>query len=132
LVLVDSNVLLDVLQDDARWADWSQSQLETLGLVDRLCINAIVYAEVSIGFSRIEDLDRALADAGLAVEEMPRAALFLAGKVFRASRRGRSGGILPDYLIGAHASVCGWTLLTRDQRLVAAFPRLKAITPARD
>ena len=132
MVLVDTHVLLDVLQDDPRWADWSQQQLESARLNDRLAINAVIYSELSIAFARIEELETVVAEANLAVEAIPREALFLAGKVFLRYRRARGAkpGVLPDFFIGAHAAVMQWPLLTRDTRRYRRyFPTLKLITP---
>ena len=132
MVLVDTNVLLDVLQDDPRWADWSQQQLESARLSDRLAINAVIYSELSIAFARIEELEAVVTEANLAVEAIPREALFLAGKVFRRYRRARGAkpGVLPDFFIGAHAAVMQWPLLTRDARRYRRyFPTLKLISP---
>lgn len=131
-VLVDSNVLLDVVTDDAAWADWSQRQLEACALRGSLVVNAVVYAELSIGFARIEELEAALSETGVAVAEIPRPALFLAGKAFRAYRRkgGARTGVLPDFFIGAHAAVAGWPLLSRDAgRYRSYFPTLELIAP---
>ena len=118
MTLVDTNVLLDVATDDPKWARWSLRQLDAAALRGRLLINAVVYAEFSIGYSLIEDADRILAAVGLDVTEMPRAALFLAGKVFRRyrARGGSRTGVLPDFFIGAHAAVTRIPLLTRDPR----------------
>ncbi len=132
MVLVDTNVLLDVLQDDPRWAEWSQQQLESTRLTDRLAINAVIYAELSIAFVRIEELEAVVSEAALAVEAMPREALFLAGKAFLNYRRARGArpGVLPDFFIGAHAAVMKWPLLTRDvRRYRRYFPTLKLISP---
>lgn len=132
MILVDTNVLLDVVEDDADWADWSIGQLEAAGLRDRLCINPVVYAELSIAFERIEELDRVLGDGGLSMEPLPREALFLAGKAFLhyRRRRGTKTGVLPDFFIGAHAAVAGWPLLTRDaSRYRHYFPSLELISP---
>ena len=132
MVLVDTNVLLDVLQDDPRWADWSQQQLENARLADRLAINAVIYSELSIAFARIEELENVVTEANLTVEAIPREALFLAGKVFLRYRRARGAkpGVLPDFFIGAHAAVMQWPLLTRDvRRYRRYFPTLKLITP---
>ena len=87
MILVDTNVLLDVVTDDPVWADWSIRQLDAAALKGRLTINGVVYAELSVRFDRIEDLDGVLADAGIALIDIPRAALFLAGKVFRLKQR---------------------------------------------
>jgi predicted nucleic acid-binding protein len=104
-VLVDTNVLLDVLEDDPRWARWSQEQLESAALTNQLTINAIIYAELSVAFARIEELEEVVAQAALSVESIPREALFLAGKAFvdYRRRRGAKDGVLPDFFIGAHA-----------------------------
>jgi predicted nucleic acid-binding protein len=132
MILVDTNVLLDVLQDDPRWAEWSQQQLEGARLTDRLAINAVIYAELSIAFRRIEELEAVITEASLAVEAMPREALFLAGKAFLNYRRARGSrrGVLPDFFIGAHAAVMKWPLLTRDARRYRRyFPSLRLIAP---
>ncbi len=93
-ILVDTNVLLDVVTDDATWAGWSQRQLEIWALRGTLVINAVIYAELSIGFERIEELEAVLTETGIALAEIPRPALFLAGKVFRAYKR--KGGARPS------------------------------------
>ena len=131
MVLVDTNVLLDVVTDDPKWAEWSQGQLETAGLTDRLVINPVIYSELSIAFARIEELERLLVEASLVVEQIPREALFLAGKVFVEYRRrkGTKRGVLPDFYIGAHAAVMRWPLLTRDAgRYRGYFPSVRLIT----
>lgn len=118
MTLVDTNVLLDVATDNPRWARWSLQQLDAAAIRGRVLMNAVVYAEFSIGYARIEEADRVLANVGLDMTEIPRAALFLAGKVFRRYRaQGGSGtGVLPDFFIGAHAAVAQVPLLTRDPR----------------
>jgi predicted nucleic acid-binding protein len=134
LLLVDTNVLLDVLQDDPHWCSWSLAQLDRLSQTDTLCINAVVYAELSIAFRDIVELDQAVETMGLELLEIPREALFLAGKVFAAYRRrgGTKSGVLPDFLIGAHAAIEGMSLLTRDAaRFRSNFPTLQVITPAK-
>jgi predicted nucleic acid-binding protein len=125
VVLVDTNVLLDVVTADPVWADWSQRQLETLALQTRLAINLVVYAELSIGFQRIDEVDAVLAVTDVEIEEIPRPALFLAGKAFRdyRARRGAKTGVLPDFLIGAHAVVARTALLTRDARRIGRTSR---------
>ena len=134
MVLVDTNVLLDVLQDDPQWADWSQGQLESASLTDSLAINAVIYSELSMAFERIEELEVVLSEASLNVESIPREALFLAGKAFltyRRSRKGTKQSVLPDFYIGAHAAVSGLAILTRDvSRYRSYFPTVKLITPA--
>jgi predicted nucleic acid-binding protein len=132
VILVDTNVLLDVLQDDPKWAGWSQGQLETANLTDRLAINAVIYSELSMAFARIEELEAVISEASLTVESIPREALFLAGKVFLDYRRrqGSKRGALPDFYIGAHAAVNGYPILTRDiARYRGYFPTVRLITP---
>jgi predicted nucleic acid-binding protein len=132
MILVDTNVLLDVLQDDLKWAGWSQSQLDAASATERLAINSIIYSELSISFARIEELETVIAEAALAVEEVPREALFLAGKAFLRYRRGKGAkhSVLPDFIIGAHAAVMHWSILTRDAgRYRTYFPTVDLITP---
>ncbi|WP_100965562.1 type II toxin-antitoxin system VapC family toxin [Bosea sp. FBZP-16] len=131
-VLVDSNVLLDVLTQDTRWGAWSARVLSEAADRQRLVINAMVYAEISVHYSRIEDLDEALPTTMLEREPIPFAAAFLAGKCFLAYKR--RGGVkqspLPDFFIGAHAAVAGYTLITRDaSRYRTYFPGLSLIAP---
>lgn len=132
MILVDTNVLLDVVTNDPVWANWSQGQLDTLSLADSLAINAIVYSELSVAFKRIEDIDQALTLAALKLTEIPREALFLAGKVFAQHRRRRGAkvNVLPDFFVGAHAAVMEWPLLTRDAaRYQTYFPTVQLISP---
>jgi len=132
MILVDTCVLLDVVQADARWADWSQEQLERATERGGLLINPIVYAEFSVWYDDLQWLDHVLADFGVAFEEMPRAALFLAGKAFRQyrARRGTRAGVLPDFFIGAHAAVRELPLLTRDTaRIRTYFPTVALLAP---
>ena len=133
MILVDTNVLLDILQDDPQWAEWSQQQLETVSLTDSLAINAVIYSELSMAFERIEDLEAVIAEASLTLEPIPREALFLAGKVFLDYRRrqGAKQGVLPDFYIGAQAAVNGWPILTRDVgRYRSYFPTVRLVAPA--
>jgi predicted nucleic acid-binding protein len=133
-VLVDSNVLLDVLTGDPAWAEWSEQALAASADSHRLVINAIVYAEISVRFSRIEDLEDALPGAFIEREAIPFEAAFLAAKAFVTYRRrgGARSAPLPDFFIGAHAAVAGYTLLTRDRaRYRSYFPRLPLIAPPR-
>lgn len=132
MTLVDTNVLLDLVTDDPVWAEWSVRQLDAASLKGPLAINDVVYAEMSVRFGRIEDLDAVLDEAGIALAPMPRPALFLAGKVFQRYRAagGTRNGVLPDFFIGAHAAVAGLPLLTRDvQRYRTYFPSLRLIAP---
>lgn len=134
MILVDTNVVLDLVQNDPVWAGWSQEQLEKASVQSTLCINAVIYAELSIAFDRIEDLEAVLKEGEFRVEPIPREALFLAGKAFVQYRKqkGTRAGVLPDFFIGAHAAVAGFPLLTRDTRRYASyFPTLELIVPAR-
>jgi predicted nucleic acid-binding protein len=131
-VLVDSNVLLDVVTEDEDWFDWSAAALERAASASRLVINPIIYAEVSIGFDRIEDLDAVLPETYFERHPLPWEAGFLAGKCFLQYRRsaGSKGAPLPDFYIGAHAAISGMALLTRDpKRYRAYFPKLELIAP---
>lgn len=134
MVLVDTNVLLDLVQDDPRWADWSQRQLEAASLRGPLGINPVIYAELSIAFVRIEELEAVLTEGDIEVRETPREALFLAGKAFmkyRSRARSPRAGVLPEFFIGAHAAVMDWPLLTRDvRRYRSYFPSVELICPA--
>jgi hypothetical protein len=130
--LVDTNVLFDVLYDDPTWADWSVLQLGRAALRGPLAINEVVYAELSVRFPTIEQLEQFLDELNVQVAASPRPALFMAGKAF-AQYRDRGGprtSILPDFLIGAHAAVLGLPLLTRDPRRYRTyFPRLAVVAP---
>ena len=131
-ILVDSNVILDVFLDDPNWAEWSESELEKFSSNTKLFINPVVYSEVSIGFKTIEGLELALNHAGFQILEIPKEALFLAGKAFLKYRKNR--GIrrspLPDFYIGAQAAILEMDLLTRDaSRYHTYFPTVKLISP---
>jgi len=131
-VLVDSTVILDVVTEDKRWREWSSKTLAELSEDRALVINPVIYAEVSIGFDRIENLDDALPEEYFRRDPIPWEASFLAGKCYLRYRK--SGGTrrspLPDFFIGAHAAVRGMDLLTRDVgRYRAYFPKLSLITP---
>ncbi|MFV0254061.1 MAG: type II toxin-antitoxin system VapC family toxin [Beutenbergiaceae bacterium] len=130
--LVDSNVLLDVVTDDPTWGAWSRSALASALDHGPVVINPLVYAEVSIGFDRIEDLENALPPAHFRRDDLPWGAAFLAGKAFLTYRRrgGERTSPLPDFYIGAHAAVAGLRLLTRDRgRYGTYFPRIVLLTP---
>lgn len=131
-VLVDSNVILDVFLDDLQWADWSESMLDKYSSQTSLFINGIIYSEISIGFEKIEELEYSIRRAGFQLIEIPKEALFLAGKVFLKykKRKGAKTTPLPDFFIGAQAAVLGLDLLTRDvSRYKSYFPSVKLITP---
>ena len=132
MTLVDTNILLDLVTNDPTWADWSIAQLDAAALKGPLVINDVVYAELSVRFATIEALDALLDEAGVIMHAIPRASLFLAGKVFhryRAAGGGRTS-VLPDFFIGAHAAVAGLPLLSRDPgRYRTYFPTLELLTP---
>jgi predicted nucleic acid-binding protein len=134
MLLVDTNVLVDVLEDDPEWADWSIGQLRAHSQIHRLAINPIIYAELSLTFSTVEALDRTLDDLGLTLMEIPKPALFLAGKAFVRYRRqgGQKQNVLADFFIGAHAAVSRYPLLTRDtRRYTAYFSDVQLVAPDR-
>src|ERR1700732_4109799 len=125
MILVDTNVLLDVLENDAEWAGWSQDQLDAASATDTLAINQIIYSELSMAFARIEEIEAVIEEVGLQVEPIPREALFLAAKSFRKYRKtkGIKNNVLPNFFIGAHAAVMQWPILTRDvSRYRTYFP----------
>ncbi len=131
-VLVDSNVILDVATEDPTWGEWSARALARAADRSVLVINPIVFAEVSVGFLRVEDLEEALPPEIYRRDPLPYEAAFLGGKSFLSYRRrgGRRAVPLPDFYIGAHAAVAGHQLLTRDAaRYRTYFPRLTLIAP---
>jgi predicted nucleic acid-binding protein len=132
-MLIDANVLLDVMTEDARWLAWSAEALERAADRYRLVINPVIYAEVSIRYSRIEELEAALPKTMFDREAIPYEAAFLAGKAFLAYRRrgGTKRSPLPDFFVGAHAAVAGYSLMTRDAaRYWTYFPKLPLIAPS--
>jgi predicted nucleic acid-binding protein len=132
VTLVDSNVLLDVATEDPKWSRWSERALLDAADQGQLAINPIIYAEVSIGFAGIEDLDDAVPPETFARVPLPYEAGFLAGKAFIAYRRrgGARSTPLPDFYIGAHAAIAGYQLLTRDaHRYRTYFPSLRLLCP---
>ncbi len=132
MIFVDSCVLIDVIEDDPHWADWSQRQLESAAATQQLVINPVIYAEISVRFDRMEDVNRLLDAAQITLTDMTREALFLAGKAYQRYRQrgGTRTGTLPDFFIGAHASVLGAPVITRDaSRYAGYFPALRLIAP---
>jgi hypothetical protein len=132
LVLVDANVLLDLVTGPNAWSEWSAAELRRAAATGPLFANDVVFAEVSIGFRRIEDAERVFAEAEVALAPMPRPALFRAGEAFHEYRRrgGTRAGVLPDFFIGAHAEAAGMRLLTRDGgRYRSYFPDVALIAP---
>lgn len=132
MIVVDTCVLVDVLDDDAEWSDWSREQLDVWSSRGPLIINPVIYAELSIGFERVDAVDRIIERAGLDFREIPHAALFLAGKASQLYRRrgGRRTGVLSDFFIGAHAALLKVPVLTRDVvRYRGYFRNLDVIAP---
>lgn len=132
MILVDTNVLVDVFEDDAEWSDWSQDRLDSANATDTLAINSVIYSEHSIGFARIEEPEAVIKEASLAIQDIPREAQFLAGKASLRYRRSRGTkrSVLPDFHIGTHAAVMQWPLLTRDgARYRSYFPTVSLIAP---
>ena len=132
MIFVDTNVLLDVVTRDPVWADWSKRELEAAALRERLAINPVVYAELSAGFTTIEQVEEVLGLVGITVVQMSRPALFMAGRAFRDYRRrgGTKAGVLPDFFIGAHAAVLAVPLITRDAaRYRSYFPTVELVAP---
>jgi predicted nucleic acid-binding protein len=130
--LVDTNVLLDLATNDPNWADWSVRALDAASIRGALLINDVIYAEFSVRFAAIETLDAFVEEAGLEQAPMPGAGLFLAGKAFQRyrDRGGARASVLPDFFIGAHATILDIPLLTRDEgRYRNYFPKLALITP---
>ena len=131
-ILVDSNIILDVFLDDPNWAEWSESKLVTFSSMTKLFINPVIYSEVSIGFKRIEELESALNRTGFQMLEIPKEALFLAGKAFLKypKNKGTKRSPLPDFYIGAQAAILEMDLITRDpSRYRTYFPTVKLISP---
>jgi len=131
--LVDSNVILDILTDDPTWAEWSIDALARVAESGPVYINPIIYAEVSVRFTSVEDLDEALPLRDFRRQALPWASAFLAEKAFLRYRRsdGTRPSTLPDFFIGAHAAVADLTLVTRDVgRYQTYFPTVELITPA--
>lgn len=131
-VLVDSCVLLDLFTNDVRWADWSENILENYSKKNILCINPIVFTEISIGFDSLNNVRMAIKEIGIEILEIPIETLFLTGKVFLSYRKnkGIKNSPLPDFFIGAHASVSKMDLITRDKsKYKTYFPNINLICP---
>ncbi len=131
-VFVDSCILLDLFTDDPTWGNWSENILDRYSQTNSLYINSIVYTEISIGFTNIEEVEKVISALDIKVLEMPREALFLAGKVFLKYRKnnGTKNSPLPDFFIGAHTSVSRLDLITRDSaKYKTYFPHVNLIHP---
>ncbi|MGH8893577.1 MAG: type II toxin-antitoxin system VapC family toxin [Actinomycetes bacterium] len=132
VTLVDSNVLLDVATEDSVWSEWSADALAAAADQGALVINPIVYAEVSVGFATIEELDDVLRPETFHRADLPYQAGFLAAKAFAAYRRRGGSRVvpLPDFFVGAHAAVSRFRLLSRDPRRYRSyFPTVELLSP---
>ena len=130
--LIDTNIILDIVTEDAKWFDWSSKTLSDCAERGKIWINPIIYAEVSVGFSRIEELDEVLPQTVFRRAELPWPAAFLAGKCFLKYKKlaVMRKTPLPDFYIGAHAAIADLTLVTRDRgRFTTYFPKIKMIAP---
>jgi predicted nucleic acid-binding protein len=131
--LIDTNLIVDIVNDNPTWVEWSESVLSDAAHVGPVYINPIVYAEVSLAYDTIEALNSALGVLGITREPLPFEAGFLAGRAYLAYRRagGTRSSPMPDFYIGAHAVVAGLTVLTRDPRRIRNyFPTVKIIAPS--
>lgn len=131
-VLIDSCILLDLFTDDPVWGDWSENILDRYSQTNSLFINSIIYTEISIGFAKIEEVEKAVSELGIKVLKILREALFLTGKVFLKYRenRGAISSPLPDFFIGVHAAVSILDLVTRDSaRYKTYYPHVNLIHP---
>ena len=132
VILVDSCVITDLADPESAWFEWSTETLEQLDQNHKLVIDPIVYAECSIGYKRIEEVEALFEHLGFAIKPIPREALFLAGKAFLQyrKRKGQKGNVLPDFFIGAHAAISGFQIITRDRgRFGTYFPTVALIMP---
>ena len=132
MILIDSNILIDLLQNNPIWKPWSIEQLRAASARETLCINMVIYAELSANFNMAQELDTFLDKVRITVEPISHQAAFLAGQAFRQYRqnKGTKSGVLPDFFIGAHAQAQRHTLLTRDRaRYQRYFPSVTLIAP---
>jgi hypothetical protein len=132
MVLVDANVLLDIFTNDPLWNRWSTSKLRSVLISDNAALNPIIYAEISLAFGHSAELEDHIQSLAIRKLDLPYKAAFDAGRAFLKYRRagGERRSPLPDFYIGAHASVAGFTLLTRDaNRYSTYFPSVKLIAP---
>jgi predicted nucleic acid-binding protein len=132
MLLVDTNVLIDLVDEEKHWYDWSAGQLRHLSTVHELLVNSVIYAELAPAFASPHSLDSRIQDLELSFQEIPRAALFVAGVAHRHYRQagGPRESILSDFFIGAHAMVLGCGIITRDARRYRKyFPLVPLVTP---
>jgi predicted nucleic acid-binding protein len=132
MILIDSNIIFDIIDNDLQWRPWSTGQLRSYANIETLAINAIVYAEISPRYLASRSVDELVESLKLSYMQIPRAAAFLAGKAFAEYRRkgGTRSNVLADFFIGAHATVLGCAILTRDiRRYSTYFPNVRLISP---
>jgi predicted nucleic acid-binding protein len=132
VILIDTCVVTDLADPESRWFEWSAATLEKLDQYHTFIINPIIYAECSVGFEKIEEVEALFTQLGFMTKPIPKEALFLAGKAFLQYKRrqGAKTNVLPDFFIGAHAAVAGCQLMTRDKgRFSTYFPNIKLIIP---
>ncbi len=132
VILIDSCIVTDLADTESARFEWSASTLERLDQNNTMVINPIIYAECSVGFARIEEVETLFETLGFVMKPVPREALFLAGKAFLQykKRKGEKGNVLPDFFIGAHAAVSGYSLISRDKgRFSTYFPSVELIIP---
>lgn len=132
MILVDSNIWIDIMSSDPVWLDWSLAQLRQARLIDQTAINPVIFAEISASFDSLDALNDFLRPLNVQNAGFSDLAAFLAGQAFwnYRQRQGSKTGVLPDFFIGAHAQAEGWTLLTRDaSRYRSYFPAVKLICP---
>lgn len=136
MILIDSNVIIDVINDEAEWKDWSMGQIAHLCARDHVVVNEIVVAEVAPSMGSLEVFYEEIGKLGIAVQSVSDRAAFTAGEAFlsyRMTRRIAGKAILADFFIGGHAEVLGAAILTRDPRFYRAyFPSVRLITPQKD
>ncbi|MEY4910893.1 MAG: hypothetical protein RL761_556 [Pseudomonadota bacterium] len=131
MILVDSSVLIDVIESKPIWSGWSAQQLFECSQREPLAINIVIYAEISRAFLNTHSLDIFLKNAAIDVADIPNQAGFSAARAHDAYRAagGTRSATLPDFFIGAHASATGYELLTRDPKRVRTyFPDIRLIT----
>lgn len=132
VILVDTCIITDLSSPESTWFEWSAVTLEQLDLNNTMLINPIIYAECSVGFERIEEVETFFEHLRFIIKPIPKEALFLAGKAFLQykKRKGGKTNVLPDFFIGAHAAVAGYQLITRDKgRFSSYFPNVELIMP---
>jgi len=125
-------VITDLTEPNSDWYEWAASTLERLDCNHHFVINPIIYAECSIVYDTIEEVESLIKTLDLEVKNLPRESLFLAGKVFLNYRRnqGTKSNVLPDFFIGAHAAVTGYKIMTRDKgRFASYFPNVELMMP---